>query len=193
MRGCIAITPVQVVAVAACLAPRDRALFVVGVRTGFRITELLSLSVGDVWTGECVRDSIAVRRSRMKGKASGRSVVLHAEAKAALELYLQIRIGKEVGESLLTEPLFLSRKGGSLGRKSAWRVIHAALVAAGVAGVRGQLGTHVMRKTFAGVVYDKLGRDLVKTQRALGHRSIQSTALYLSFDESEITAAILAA
>jgi integrase len=48
-----------------------------------------------------------------------------------------------------------------------------------------------MRKTFADRVYDRLGGDLVKLQRALGHRSIVSTASYVSFREEEIDEAIL--
>jgi integrase len=50
-----------------------------------------------------------------------------------------------------------------------------------------------MRKTFANRMYDKLGHDLVKTQRALGHKNINSTVAYLSFREEDIAAAILAA
>jgi site-specific recombinase XerD len=49
-----------------------------------------------------------------------------------------------------------------------------------------------MRKTFANKVYDALGHDLIKTQRALGHKNINSTACYLSFREEDIDAAILA-
>ena len=33
----------------------------------------------------------------------------------------------------------------------------------------GKLSTHAMRKTFANRMYDKLNRDLVKVQRAMGH------------------------
>jgi site-specific recombinase XerD len=49
-----------------------------------------------------------------------------------------------------------------------------------------------MRKTFANRVHVLLGRDLVKTQRALGHKNINSTVCYLSFLEDEIDAATLA-
>jgi integrase len=35
-------------------ARRDQALFLVGVKSGFRISELLSLRVGDVWRGQQV-------------------------------------------------------------------------------------------------------------------------------------------
>ena len=58
--------------------------------------------------------------------------------------------------------------------------------------LEGQLGTHAMRKTFAGRVYQLLGRDLVRTQRALGHVNINSTVAYLSFALEEIDQAILA-
>jgi hypothetical protein len=37
-----------------------------------------------------------------------------------------------------------------------------------------------------------LTRDLIKTQRALGHLNINSTACYLSFQDKYIDAAILA-
>ena len=48
-----------------------------------------------------------------------------------------------------------------------------------------------MRKTFAARIYDHFGGDLVKTQRALGHRCIESTAAYVSFRQEEIDQAIL--
>ncbi len=48
-----------------------------------------------------------------------------------------------------------------------------------------------MRKTFADRIYDRLDGDLVKTAQALAHRSISSTASYLTFREAEIDEAIL--
>jgi integrase len=53
-------------------------------------------------------------------------------------------------------------------------------------------GTHSLRKTFANRMYERLHRDLVKVQRAMGHKNINSTVAYLSFREEEIDAAILA-
>jgi hypothetical protein len=41
-------------------------------------------------------------------------------------------------------------------------------------------------------MYERLHRDLVKVQRAMGHKNINSTVAYLSFREEEIDAAILA-
>jgi hypothetical protein len=49
-----------------------------------------------------------------------------------------------------------------------------------------------MRKTFAHGVYKALGRDLVNTQRALGHKNVNSTVSYLGFEtDAEIHKAIL--
>jgi excisionase family DNA binding protein len=56
----------------------------------------------------------------------------------------------------------------------------------------GKIATHSMRKTFADRVYEKLGRDIFRTQKALGHRNINSTVQYLSFKEADIDAAVLA-
>lgn len=60
-----------------------RTLFILGIRTGFRISELLSLTTKDI-----DENSITVRRCNMKGKHSNRSVVLHAQAKLVLHEYL---------------------------------------------------------------------------------------------------------
>ena len=49
-----------------------------------------------------------------------------------------------------------------------------------------------MRKTMAMKCHKLLGNDIFKTQQALGHRRITSTASYLEFDQTEINQAILA-
>jgi hypothetical protein len=51
----------------------------------------------------------------------------------------------------------------------------------------------MMRKALANRICGKLGRDLGKTQRAMGYANINSTVSYLSFRDEEIDAAILTA
>jgi integrase len=53
-------------------AARDRALFVIGLKSGFRISEMLSLRVQDVWRGGKVVEAVSVAQKRMKGKVSVR-------------------------------------------------------------------------------------------------------------------------
>ena len=217
MKGCRPLTDGEVARIvgkfAGKYAKRDRALFVLGVKTGFRVSEMLSLTVGDVSpaVGKIVapileglptelagvlsygtHGKITVERRSMKGKIEGRTVVLHPVAKAALSEWVADLRGWDLGAE--NSPLFLSRAGAgtprqrAITRVQAWRILHATFKAAGVAG---QTGTHCMRKTFANKVYDALDKSLIKTQKALGHKNIGSTAQYLSFRESEIDAAIL--
>jgi integrase len=47
---------------------RDRCLFIVGIHTGFRVAELLSLTVGDVWQHNRIPDHVTVQRCHMKRK-----------------------------------------------------------------------------------------------------------------------------
>jgi site-specific recombinase XerD len=59
-------------------------------------------------------------------------------------------------------------------------------------GLQGALGMHAMRKTFAMRFYQQSQRDLLKTQKALGHKWITTTQRYLHVDEADIEALILA-
>lgn len=169
-------------------ALRDRALFVLGIKTGLRISELLSLTAGDVLQHGRIVDRVHVQRKHMKRKIEGRTVLLHPDAKEVLTLWIaQLSDWIEVQRDT---PLFLSRKGQrAIGRRHAWTILMGRYADNRMAGT---LGTHAMRKTFANKVHVLLGRDLVKTQRALGHRDVSSTVSYLSFLEEEIDEAILA-
>ena len=104
---------------------------------------------------------------------------------------IQITQLRTAGYMTDTDFVFQSRKGGNrpISRVQAWRIIRGAAAAHQLTG---KVGTHSLRKTFADRVYDALDRDLVKTQRALGHRNINSTVQYLSFREEDIDAAIAA-
>jgi integrase len=193
MKGCRALTDTEVALVVKSFggtyAARDRALFLLGVKSGFRISELLSLRVQDVYQHGGFVDRVAVQRRHMKKKIEGRSVPLHAEAKAALAVWLMA-----MHRAGLVDPdtyLFHSRKGGNrpLQRGQAHHILQEAYEANGLTGM---IGCHGMRKTFATKVYQATGKDLRSTQHALGHKSPASTAAYLAVDEQAVDAIILA-
>jgi integrase len=174
-------------------AARDRALFTLGVKTGFRIAELLSLRVGDIWQYGTIVDYLTVERRHMKGgkagRTSSRTIPLHPEAKAALAAWL-FALRQQPGITAHAY-VFRSRKGPNrpISPVHAWRILREACV---TNRLQGKLGTHCMRKTFAKKIYEHLGRDLARTQEALGHQHINDTRKYLSFDRAEIDRAILA-
>ena len=193
MKGCRPLTAEEVELVqqsfGGVYAERDKALFLLGVKSGFRISELLSLRVGDVSQHGRLVDRVTVQRRHMKNQREGRTVLLHPEAKAALATWL-LTLRQMPGCTAQT-CVFRSRKGVNrpISIVQAWRILHEAVT---TNELTGKVGTHAMRKTFANRVYHQLNHDLVKTQRAMGHKNINSTVTYLSFVEDEIDAAILA-
>jgi site-specific recombinase XerD len=151
---------------------------------------MAGLRAGDVSQHGRIVDANTVARRHMKCQSEGRTVVVHADAQAALHIWItQLRRMRPVTPQTF---LFQSRKGANqpISKVQAGKILHEAVVTNELTGT---LGTHVMRKTFANRVYHQLNHDLVKTQRAMGHKNINSTVAYLSFMEDEIDAAILAA
>jgi integrase len=69
---------------------RDKTLFIlaVGLKTGLRISELLSLKVGDVYQYGRLADVVYVERKHMKQKLEGRAIPLHQDAKVALSVWV---------------------------------------------------------------------------------------------------------
>jgi integrase len=168
-------------------AARDRAIFATGRYTGERISAILQLKVGDVVHGGRITDSITYRRASRKGKVEGRTVRLHPVAKAAISAWIN-QLAKDT-VVIADDFVFQSRKGqGPLSRVQYHRILKEAVEANELPG---KIATHSMRKTFADRVYEALDQDIFRTQKALGHKNINSTVQYLSFKEADIEAAIL--
>jgi integrase len=167
---------------------RNRALLILGVRTGLRISELLSLRVGQVHDGEKILPRLYLNRQDSKGKRTGSSMVIHPRAAAALEKW----IGSPLGPTQPEEWLFPSQRhpGQHMQRHTGWHVLHQAFLAAGVTGMA---GTHCMRKTFADNVRIALGGDIYRLSKAMRHTSPFTTLAYLSYKQEEIDRAILRA
>lgn len=177
------------------LAMRDRCLVQLGLYTGFRISELLSLRVGDVLCDGRVLERVVVERKNMKGKRSSRDVKLNARAQAALRAWLPVLYDwRGAGADLY---LFQSTRGGRLTRRQAGRII--ATLAQRL-GLPPKVATHSLRKTFAGAIYQR-GLDTWRhgeelpvrvVMKALGHRSVDATERYLGLDVRQVDDAVAA-
>lgn len=170
-------------------ALRNRALFVLGYTTGFRISELLSLRVKDVLAGSNLVSRIKVPRRNMKGHRASRSAVMAPVARRILQAWVDLLVsGSRTATSSF---IFASRNGADrpISRIQAHRILRAAFERALIFGPDGTLGTHTMRKTFAAKMWDYHG-DIFAVQHALGHRSPASTVAYLSFNDDDQVAAI---
>ena len=182
-------------------ALRDRCYFEMALQMALRVSEMLSLTVGQVYQYSKVVDEISIDRKYMKGgkagKASGRTIPLFPETHPHILAWLQrmegmlkVKASKDLDPST---PLFLSRvhtKDGSpwaIARETAWRIIK---VIAQENELSGKLGTHSTRKTLARKVYS-WSNDIRVVQRILGHRSLASTEAYLkSLTDREVWTAL---
>lgn len=190
MRGSRPLSRIQVKAILkATDSIREKALLTLGFATGYRISELLSLTVADICTNGVIHSHVTVKASNTKTK-QGRTVLLNSDAKKALATLVTWLKAKGLDD---TAPLFVSRKHtngfAAITRQQAGRLLKDLFA---LVGEFGNVSTHTMRKTFAKAIYDMTGGKIELVQQALGHRSIASTIAYLSFNSDTIDNAITA-
>ena len=165
---------------------RDRALFLLGVRTGYRISELLRLTIGDFLQYGEVVSRISITNTK---NGSTRSVALHPEAREAMKAWIdQLRTW---GITKATNPVFISQKDTTkaISRVQAYRIIKDAAV---VNELQGVVATHSMRKTLGRRAYALTNENIYKVAEVLGHRDVNSTRHYLDIQQAEVDAIILA-
>lgn len=164
---------------------RENALMTLGFCTGYRISELLSVTVADVISKSGkVLDYLTVKHTK---NGSSRTVKLNSDAQKAVKaLVSQVLANNKADRST---PLFLSgklAKGNllkAISRQHAHRLLKAIFE---LAEIYGNVATHSLRKTYAAMMYQALGCKIEKLQIALGHKSISSTIAYLSFNHTDI-------
>jgi len=148
---------------------RDHLLFVLGINSGLRISDLLSLTIEDVKD----RDRIILREKKT-GKA--KDFPLSDTCKKSINEYLSL-IQKQSGW------LFKSKKGNRpITRIQAYRVINKA---ARFVGINEAIGTHTLRKTFGYWAYKK-GVDITKIQKLLNHSAPSVTLAYIGITKEEL-------
>ncbi|PSL41283.1 phage integrase family protein [Salsuginibacillus halophilus] len=157
---------------------RNELLFVMGINTGMRIGDLLSLTMADVTSGRSPAQRIE-RKEQKTGKQ--RSVVLNKSAHCSLKKYMK----EERPDWRGHEPLFMSRKGGPITRQHAHYILKEA---AGYAGIE-HIGTHSMRKTFGYFAYHA-GHDITVIQALLNHSSQQETLRYIGVTQDNLDAVV---
>jgi integrase len=168
---------------------RDRLLLVLGCGTGYRITELLSLTIAQVWDGKAARKEVLVARRNLKG-GSGAHCRSVRSRRVPLSAKIQELVAEYVASLAATASpeaaLFPTDRSGraAMNRSSAFRMLTRTAKDCGIDERR--VSTHCLRKTFVARAYRATGCDLIKTQRIVGHRSPMTTARYLETDQSEL-------
>ena len=169
-------------------ATRNSGLFMLGVSTGGRISELLSLRVGDVYQNRKPVSDLLYNKSIVKGGEVSRSVPVNADGRRSIDELVNWH-RRHYRSVASKRPLFPSRhKSGTLPmhRQTAHAILKTAFIEAGL---NGHIATHSLRKSFAQRLYDKTG-DIYMVQELLGHRNISTTQKYLGVNYADAKAAV---
>ncbi|MBU5211060.1 tyrosine-type recombinase/integrase [Heyndrickxia oleronia] len=160
-------------AIKKALHGRDQLLFIFGINSGLRISDILKIKVGDVRD----KDSIVVQET--KTSKPKRFVFNHSIKNAVSEIVPATADDNEY--------LFKSRKGDNkpISRVAAWRILNDAADRAGVADKIGALGTHSLRKSFGYHAY-KNGTDITLLQSIFNHSSQKDTLRYIGINQDMI-------
>jgi integrase len=158
--------------------PRDYLLFVLGINTALRISDLLAIRVGDVvdQAGQVVQSFRISERKTSKTK----TVTLNQTAREALEWYFG-QVGDLDRGSWLFESM---RSDKPLDKVQVWRMINSWCERVGV---DGNCGTHTLRKTW-GYWARKSGIGIELIQAKFNHSSPSITRRYIGINDDEIAA-----
>lgn len=151
---------------AAAIASRDAAIMELLYATGIRVSELCGLDLGDLDQER--------RMVRVMGKGSReRMVPVGVPAARAVRQWCETGrprlVARQSGAAL-----YLGARGGRLDPRTARRVVHTRIAAAGVVP---DTGPHGLRHTAATHLLEG-GADLRSVQEILGHASLASTQIY---------------
>ena len=167
---------------------RNSGLFILGVSTGGRISELLSLRVGDVYQNKKPVGDLLYGKSIVKGGEVSRSVPVNADGRRSIDELVNWH-RRHYGSIASKRPLFPSRhKSGTvpMHRQTAHAILKTAFIEAGL---NGHIATHSLRKSFAQRLYDKTA-DIYMVQELLGHKNISTTQKYLGVNYADAKAAV---
>lgn len=151
---------------------RNFLLFLFGINSGLRISDLLKLKVADV----CNKDYIEIVEKKT-GKY--KRFPITKSYKEELEEFIQDREPDEW--------LFASKKGEkAITRIQAYRIISAACFEAGITS---RIGTHTLRKTFGYHFYQEK-KDIALLQFIFNHSSPFVTLRYIGINQDMIDSSL---
>lgn len=147
---------------------RDRLLFVFGINTGLRISDILKLKVKDVKN----RNHLTITEQKTN---KIKKFLIMNELKQEIKSYIK---DKQSDTYLFKS----SQSNNPISRIQAYRIIHSACKKAKV---KGNIGTHTLRKTFGYHFYKKT-KDIVILQNIFNHSSPKITLRYIGINQDII-------
>jgi integrase len=155
--------------------PRDLCLFTMGINTAYRANELLSLKINQV------DYLVAGDRLEIKQTKTGkyRAITINQTVVNAIDTWLAAHPDKRPDA-----PLFISQKTGKALTVSAVNALLKRMCRE--VGLRGNYGSHTMRKTWGYQARILHNRPIPLLMAAFGHSTQAMTLEYLCIQDAEI-------
>jgi integrase/recombinase XerD len=162
---------------------RDRAMLSLMYAAGLRVSELVSLTLGDVDRARGVVSALGKGKKRRLvplGEVALDHLAAYLEAREADVHAKAERLG--VKASKVSPYLFPSPRGGKLTRQAFWKIVGRT---ARGAGIRGHVHPHQLRHSFATHLLSG-GADLRSVQTLLGHANVATTEIYTHVSQDRV-------
>ena len=151
-------------------ADRDVFLFLIGINSGLRMSDIVKLKK---------KDLISSKNPRIVEKKTGKTRILYLSS-------LQDLIQDYTKDLEPEDYLFPSTKGNHLKVNTVYQMFQKVAKLLG----RDDIGTHTLRKTF-GYHYYKKTKDVATLMEIFGHSSEKITKRYIGINEDEISETLL--
>lgn len=164
---------------------RNYCLFVLGINTAFRASELLSIRLGQV-RYLAAGDRLEVKQPKTK---RSRSVTVNQTTFESIQRLISYKESQAVRKKDMAivdddAYLFTGQRGAKQLRVSTFNNLVKEWCAR--ANLKGNYGSHTLRKTWGYMQRTKQNTPLALLMRALGHASQRQTMEYLCVQEKEI-------
>jgi integrase/recombinase XerD len=157
-------------------ARRDYTMLELLYATGMRVTELVSLNLGDI--------DLQTGQIRCFGKGSKeRMIPIHPKAVTVLRSYIE-EARLAIANVKSGDAVFLNRRGERLTRQGFWLILKGHAKAAGL---DSKITPHTLRHSFATHML-RGGAPLRHVQELLGHASITTTQVYTHLTDDHVRA-----
>lgn len=150
------------------LYKRDLAIINLFLDTGLRVSELVSLNIGDVDKNEC---SIIVTRKRKRISM----IYFSDSALSFINDYLEERADASPFYNEIDDPLFITLKGNRITTREIEKIVSKYTKAA--LPEKNKISPHKLRSSFAMGFYGAT-KDILTLQEKMGHDSLNTTNIY---------------
>ncbi len=151
-------------------AKRDVFLFLFGINTGLRMSDIVCRKVNDITSST---------NPKIVEKKTGKTRILYLSE-------LQGIISDYTSSMMIEDYLFPSRQGGHIKVNTVYQMFEKVADTL----ERNDIGTHTLRKTF-GYHYYKNTRDIATLMEIFGHSSEKITKRYIGITEDEISRSLI--